>query len=65
MTDYLVTWAIDDFDAETPLEAARKALRTQRNEDSTAVVFTVSDGDRRWQVDLLTNEVTELRAKEN
>jgi hypothetical protein len=37
-----VTWEIDEY-AENPVEAARKALGRQRNPDSIATVFDVTD----------------------
>jgi hypothetical protein len=43
MTDYLVEWDIDIFDVPTPQDAAEKALRIQRNPDSIATVFRVTD----------------------
>lgn len=44
MKNYLVEWYID-VEAESPQEAAEKALEIQRDPDSIATVFTVSDGD--------------------
>ena len=41
MTSYRVVWQIE-IDAESPLDAARRALHMQRLTDSTATVFTVS-----------------------
>lgn len=57
MAIYLVTWEID-IDAETPLEAARIALEIQRDKDSTATVFDVTnhhDSDDRTCVDLIAD----------
>lgn len=51
MPDYLVTWEID-VTAETPVEAAREALRIQRNPESIATVFGVADGFDVRRVDL-------------
>lgn len=42
MTEYLVTWEINE-EADSPEEAARQALRTQRNPESLAVVFSVQE----------------------
>lgn len=42
MNHYLVTWEIE-LDAETPEEAARKALEIQRDPNSIATVFDVVD----------------------
>jgi hypothetical protein len=39
---YTVIWEID-IDAKTPKEAARKALTIQRDSNSTATVFSVSN----------------------
>jgi hypothetical protein len=39
---YTVTWEID-VDAKTPKEAAREALKIQRDPNSTATVFSVSN----------------------
>lgn len=44
MPQYRVTWEID-IEAETPEEAARKALAIQRNPASTATVFNVTAED--------------------
>jgi hypothetical protein len=38
---YIVTWVID-IEAETPEEAAEKALEIQRDPESTATVFDVA-----------------------
>jgi hypothetical protein len=38
---FRVTWTIDIFDVYTPEDAAREALRIQRDHDSTATVFEV------------------------
>jgi hypothetical protein len=40
MSSYRVTWEID-IEADTPQEAAEKALEIQRRPDSSAVVFEV------------------------
>lgn len=42
MRSYLVEWIIDE-EADSPLEAARKALEAQRNPDTIALVFNVTD----------------------
>jgi hypothetical protein len=41
---YYVVWEID-IDAETPQDAARKALEIQRNQDSIATCFQVYNND--------------------
>ncbi len=43
---FFVTWEID-IDASSPEEAARKALKIQRDPESVATVFDVFDGDGR------------------
>ena len=42
MTEYLVTWQID-IEADTPEEAAREALKIQRDLDSEAKHFEVQE----------------------
>ena len=42
MPEYHVTWEID-LDAESPREAAEKALHIHRNPESIATVFDVTD----------------------
>jgi hypothetical protein len=42
MTNYLVSWEID-IDADSPLDAAERALEIQRRPDSIATVFAVRD----------------------
>jgi hypothetical protein len=49
MTEYLVTWRIF-VEARTPEEAALGALAAQRNAESTATCFDVSDGARERQI---------------
>jgi hypothetical protein len=56
MTTYHVIWEID-LDAETPKEAAKKALSIHRDPDSIATVFHVCDEYGNLdQVDLLGDE---------
>lgn len=43
MAKWLVTWKIDIEEAETPRDAAREALKIQRDPQSTATVFEVTD----------------------
>jgi hypothetical protein len=51
--NYRVLWEIDIFDADSPREAAEKALEIQRKPDSIATVFTVRDEtDESAAVDL-------------
>ena len=49
MTEYLVTWRIF-VEARTPEEAARGALAAQRNAESAATCFDVSDEGGERQV---------------
>lgn len=46
MPDYLVTWEIN-INAESPEAAAAKALEIQRDPNSIATVFDVTDEDGR------------------
>jgi len=53
MKSFVVEWTID-IDAETPEQAARRALEIQRNPESHAVVFDVISHDGEiTRVDLL------------
>lgn len=49
--EYRVTWAID-IEADSPLEAARKAREIQLDPDSTATVFDVTTKDTKAVIDL-------------
>jgi hypothetical protein len=40
MNEYIVTWAVN-LSADSPADAARKALEMQRDPDSLALVFDV------------------------
>lgn len=53
MPDFRVTWEIDIFDAPTPEDAARNALKIQRNPKSIATVFRVAEHHKTVEVDLL------------
>jgi hypothetical protein len=57
MPSYLVEWSID-IDADSPQEAARLALETQRDPNSTAVMFYVRTDEHPsgTMVDLLDEE---------
>lgn len=55
---YAVTWEIE-LEAETPKEAALKALQIQRDPDSLATVFTVKRYGRpseSYEIDLTQGE---------
>lgn len=53
---YRVVWEID-IDACSPKEAAEKALAIQRNPESIATVFDITDpGGRTTRIDLLEKE---------
>jgi len=52
MTSYVVTWAID-VDADSPEEAARQAYAIQRDPESTANCFDVTEfGEDSRVIDL-------------
>lgn len=54
--NYLVTWEIE-IEASSPKEAAKEALRIQRNPESIATVFDTFDEDgEKVSVDLLNDE---------
>jgi hypothetical protein len=58
-----VLWEID-IDADTPVEAARKALAIHRDPESIATVFDVIDKrGKRVRVDLSKQEVTDVRVR--
>lgn len=54
MNRYRVTWVID-LEADTPQQAAERALAIQRNPESIATVFDVcdDDGTNPIRIDLL------------
>ena len=52
MADYLVTWTLDVFDAESHRAAAMAAYNSFCRPGSIAHVFDVSDGGTTIQVDL-------------
>lgn len=58
MTEFRAIWEID-IEAETPREAAEKALKLQRDVFSTATVFIVRDQEdgEEYQIDLEVEEV--------
>lgn len=47
MTSYLVSWAID-IDADSPEEAAERALEIQRDPAGLATVFKVYNPEQRY-----------------
>jgi len=50
--EYLVTWDIE-INADSPEEAARKALEIHRDPSSLATVFMIGDVEGKlWKVDL-------------
>jgi len=52
MPEYMVQWEIE-LSAKSPEDAAAKALKIQRDPDSTATVFDVTgEDDRTIRVDL-------------
>jgi hypothetical protein len=75
MPDYLVEWDIDIFDHPTPQDAAEKALRIQRNPNSIATIFRVTNTttseqtivdltedkpSRSWVMGTFTNDTEEV-----
>lgn len=48
---YLVTWIID-IDADSPEEAAKKALEIQRDPNSIATYFTVTNNFTKETTDI-------------
>lgn len=61
MKSYRVVWEID-IDAKSPKEAAKKALKIQRDKSSMATVFDVIDRDSKSvkppvRIDLNVEEV--------
>lgn len=61
MKTYRVEWSID-VEADTPLQAAHKALEIQRRRNSTAVVFTVFADGAHWNIDLLNEQQARRKA---
>ena len=55
MTNYLVAWEID-IEAETPREAAERALAIMQDPESIGTVFKVADAKEVHVVDLLDEE---------
>jgi hypothetical protein len=55
MPEYLVSWTIGIIEAEDPLDAASKTLAIQRDPDSIATVFEVTD--------TISNERSEITNK--
>jgi hypothetical protein len=51
MAEYHVAWEAE-LEADSPQEAAEEAFRLMQDPGTSAMVFTVARGDRRWQVDL-------------
>jgi hypothetical protein len=51
MKTYLVRWEID-IDANSPKQAAQKALAIQRDPESTATFFEIVQPERKTSVDL-------------
>lgn len=56
MPEYYVEWSIN-ITADSPTEAAERALQIQRDPTSTATVFDVFDADgEMYRTDLLPQE---------
>lgn len=60
MTHFAVTWTIDIEDANTHEEAARSALRIQRDSGSIATVFEVADCTRGRNKDFKRIDLADL-----
>lgn len=58
MPEYRVTWEMD-IDADSPREAAEKALAVQRNPESIATIFTVTPRVKTTFVDLNDDDADE------
>jgi len=58
-----VTWEID-IEADTPEEAAERALEIQRNQYSTATVFTVIDKGKKHEIDLTPSNPIDVAMKQ-
>jgi len=59
---YRIEWLID-IDAESPLDAAREALRIHRDPESTAVVFSVARLDDETGALVGDPELVDLTAR--
>ena len=59
MKEFLVRWEIE-ISAETPEDAAREALRAQRDPDSLATVFEVQERDEDGYGDPIRIDVEEI-----
>lgn len=55
MKEYTVTWEIQ-LHATSPKAAAYEALRIQRDPNSLATFFEVSDGDATTGIDIKTQD---------
>lgn len=53
--EYHVTWEIE-VDADNPIEAAREALKIQRDPESTATVFKVRKFNRMSSIEIDLNK---------
>ncbi len=63
MKTYFVKWEIE-IDADSPREAASKALEIHRNPQSIATVFGVSDKNgNAYQVDLSETPKRQVKPK--
>jgi hypothetical protein len=60
MSEYRVAWEIE-VDGDTPLAAAQEALNIQRDPESIATSFDVTDEQgRRWRADFADDSIVEL-----
>ena len=67
MPDFLVNWTIGIIEAEDPIDAAKKTLAIQRDPESIATVFEVTDCATRARsvVDLDEVEGAEINESED
>ena len=57
MPDFLVNWTIGIIEAEDPIDAAKKTLAIQRDPESIATVFEVTDCATRTKTIVDLDEV--------
>lgn len=57
MPDFLVNWTIGIIEAEDPIDAAKKTLAIQRDPESIATVFEVTDCATRTKTVVDLDEV--------
>jgi len=60
--EYTVNWKMSIV-ADSPKEAAEKALKVQRDPESIATFFTVENHQAIYNVDLLYDVLTKVKTK--